>query len=1091
VTYTVAVDNTGISTSNRSVTVTDTVPTGLALVPSSAACGTLPNGVTCTVDVTGSTITWTISAGVPAGTTVNLTYQASANQDDQPGTVTNTFSWSGPGCSTASCSTNQVTTDISTMVVTLGVNPPGTVTAGEQLTYTLTAQYNSPAGTPSTGTLVITDSAPQGTTLDTGSPSCGSLSSSTTPTCTVSVDSSTGVITWTIGPGVAGNGSVAVTYAVTTSPQTKSGTTIVNTADYDYSGDDPATNTVATPVVSTAIQGAGGSSSSGGAGGAGSSAGAGGSSSSGGAGGAGSSSGGTSPTAQLTSVVTPLTSTNTVTNVGTGGGTVTAKLAVDPTTPVATGASLDYTVTLTTAGGTVTSPITVTDTAPSLTSVASAAATCGTMPNGVTCVPSVSNGTVSWTITPPAGGLAEGTTLTLQFTATVDSTAGGASLFDAAEITSGPCGTSCASNLVVSKVLLSTTTSSQGNYDVTVVKSVNTAGPVPAGSTTPITYTLTVANGASAPTTALPFTVTDTVPTGTALVSGSVTCGALSATTTPTCSFTVSGSTITWTIGAGLVAGQQDVLGFSVTVLPTTPPGTVKNTATYTSPNCTSSVCSTNTTTTTTTTGGSVQVVKSASTGSVQSGSDLTYTLAVSNTGTGPTQATTLVLDPLPAGTSLVGTPSCPTSLPNGVTCQASTLTYNGTTAVDWQLGPGIPVGGAPIDLTFEVEATGSTSTIVNVGKYSGDGCATGPMCSTNQVTVTVTQPPPIPVQQATFTVTKSASVSSIASGSATPITYTLTATNTSTVSSASSVVITDAIPTGTSYVAGSASCPSGLSATSTPSCTVSYDAATGQVTWTLGSGVAAGASEALSFSVTLNAGTSGGASVVNTAVWTGPGCTTTGGCDTNTVTIPVVVTAPAGTGAWRWTKTASTSSVTAGSGATIRYVLTGTNVGTVATTAPAVVTDTVPAGTVYVPGSATCTGSCTVSYDAATGVITWTVAAGVPAGATVTLGFAVTLSPTAAAGTTITNTARWTGQGCATAGGCTTDTATTGVSAAAPSPRIAGGSGSQPIPGATTVHTGEPWAGASRWAGLVLALGGLLLAAGLVRRRRGVRSAR
>jgi len=1067
VTYTLAVDNSGTSTSTAPVTVTATVPTGLTLVPGTATCGTVPSGVTCQASLSGSSITWTISAGVPAGTTIDVTYQASADASDQAGTVTETFGWNGPGC-THACTSNTVTTDISTMVVTKAVNPPGTVTAGEKLTYTLTAAYTSPAGTASSGVLTITDSAPSGTTLDAGTPSCGTLSSTTTPTCTVSVDSTTGLITWTIGPGVPAGGSVAVTFSVTTSPQTVSGSIITNTANYDYAGDDPATNTVQTVVSAPTTT----------------------STSSTAVGAQGTSSTGANGAVLVADVLRADTSTNQVTtpvtnsasNGSGASGVVSGKLSVAPTSAVAVGSTLSYTVVLNSTGGVVSSPITVTDVAPDGETVAPASVTCGALPSGATCTGSVSGQTVQWVVTPPTAGLPSGSTIDLQFSASVDSSAAGGALYDGAEL-SGPCNP-CSTNFVVSKVLNSTTTSSKSNYDVTVTKSVNTAGPVPAGSSADIVYTLTIANGASAPATALPVTVTDSVPAGTALVAGSPSCGALSATTTPTCTVSVSGSTLTWTVGPGLVAGQQDALTFAVSVLPTTAPGTIKNTGSYTSPNC-NGTCSTNTVSTTTGSGAIVQVQKSASAASVNSGSTITYTLAVSNTGTGPTQNDTLVLDTVPSGATLVGTPACPATLPSGVTCTASEQSYGGITAVSWQLGPGIAAGSAPIDLTFEVQATGSTTTIVNTAQFSGDGCAAGPMCSTNQVTVNVNQLPPTPVVFASFTVTKSASVSSINAGSPTPITYTLSAVNTASVASTEPLVLTDTVPAGTTYVAGSAACPTGSSSTSTPSCTVTVSGST--ITWTIGPGVPAGATEAVSFSVTLATGAT--TSIVNTAAWSGQGCSTAGGCSTNTVTVPIVVTQAAGSAAWDFTKTASSVTVTAGSGAHLTYTITGTNIGSAATTTDAVVTDTVPSGTTYVPGSAACSApsgvGCTVSYDSSTQTMTWTIGPGVSQGKSVVLSFATVLAATATPGTTITNTARWSGQGCGSAGGCPTNTANTTVRPAASTPALKSGGGSAVVPGATLVHTGEPWAGAGRWAGLLAAAGGLLLVGGVVRRRR------
>jgi hypothetical protein len=105
-----------------------------------------------------------------------------------------------------------------------------------------------------------------------------------------------------------------------------------------------------------------------------------------------------------------------------------------------------------------------------------------------------------------------------------------------------------------------------------------------------------------------------------------------------------------------------------------------------------------------------------------------------------------------------------------------------------------------------------------------------------------------------------------------------------------------------------------------------------------------------------------------------------------------------------------------------------------------------------------------------------------------------------------ITNTGLYTEPGCTTAGGCPTNTtnnpvpppATPATPATSPATSPAKGSGPAPvtaaakdaaITGATTVHTGEPWAGSTPYVLAVLALGLSLLGFGQVRRRRSVRS--
>ena len=88
--------------------------------------------------------------------------------------------------------------------------------------------------------------------------------------------------------------------------------------------------------------------------------------------------------------------------------------------------------------------------------------------------------------------------------------------------------------------------------DVSVVKSASPAGGVVAGSSTPIVYTIKVANTGAAKTTQ-PVVVTDAPPPGTTLVSGSPACTG----GPPACAVALKGSTITWTIPAGVAPGSR------------------------------------------------------------------------------------------------------------------------------------------------------------------------------------------------------------------------------------------------------------------------------------------------------------------------------------------------------------------------------------------------------------------------------------------------------------------------------------------------------------------------------------------------------
>ena len=165
-------------------------------------------------------------------------------------------------------------------------------------------------------------------------------------------------------------------------------------------------------------------------------------------------------------------------------------------------------------------------------------------------------------------------------------------------------------------------------------------------------------------------------------------------------------------------------------------------------------------------------------------------------------------------------------------------------------------------------------------------------------------------------------------------------------------------------------------------------------------------------------------------------------------------------------------------------------------------VTDTVPAGTTYEATSATCNGisGCTVSE--ASGMVTWT-GLDVAPGQTLAISFQVVVNATDTNGQKIDNVAVFTNRGTPT---CTTPTCTTNQvtltvtaksSAASgsppppPPPHVSSSSGSStpptlsPVPGATTAHTGEPFAGSGRIDLVAFVVGLGLLAVGESLRRR------
>jgi large repetitive protein len=244
---------------------------------------------------------------------------------------------------------------------------------------------------------------------------------------------------------------------------------------------------------------------------------------------------------------------------------------------------------------------------------------------------------------------------------------------------------------------------------------------------------------------------------------------------------------------------------------------------------------------------------------------------------------------------------------------------------------------------------------------------------------------PPPPPQ---LTLTKTASVVTFVVG--VPASYTLTLANTGGVATTAVTTITDTIPAGLTIGA----LPGGCSAA-------------GQtVTCTVAAGLAAGGSTSFIIPVTPTA--AAGASVTNSATASGggdPTCPATGRC-TGTVG-PTPITAPQLT----LSKTASASPWVVGVPAS--YTLQLSNTGTAATTAVSTITDTIPAGLTI--------GILPAGCSAAGQVVTCTVAAGLAAGGSTS--FILPVTPTGAAGASVTNSATASGGGdptCPAAGRCT-----------------------------------------------------------------------
>ena len=300
----------------------------------------------------------------------------------------------------------------------------------------------------------------------------------------------------------------------------------------------------------------------------------------------------------------------------------------------------------------------------------------------------------------------------------------------------------------------------------------------------------------------------------------------------------------------------------------------------------------------------------------------------------------------------------------NGGLTSGQTLTWNGT-------GASVPsgdyvVGGVASPLlgnAFQAPLDGLKLVMLNLSENQN-------ACQGASVQVTVSVNAPVssgggPSNAASFVVTKSATPSTVFAGSSTPITYTLTAQNTG--GTSGTVFIGDPVPSGTTLVSGSNSCPS---LTPPTSCSTSVTGST--VQWTV-TNVPAGESVAVTFEVTANPGDSTG-TISNTAYWTGPGCTSPVSCPSNSTTTKVTAPTPL-------LITASSTTTSYGTTPTVTPEYTPPIGGTLVTppTCASMVSPTTVVGTYT--GANTCSGASDPAY-----VITYAPGTAVVDGAPLTI---------------------------------------------------------------------------------------------------------
>lgn len=333
-----------------------------------------------------------------------------------------------------------------------------------------------------------------------------------------------------------------------------------------------------------------------------------------------------------------------------------------------------------------------------------------------------------------------------------------------------------------------------------------------------------------------------------------------------------------------------------------------------------------------------LHLTKTASTGTFVVGTQATYILTVQNSGNWASSGAITVQDAVPAGLTIGALPSGCSASGQVVTCTSNTV-LNSSNANS-------------IVFAIPVTPTAPQTTLVNTAKTWGGGDATckdamsASSCS-GSVTVTVKSPE--------LRLTKTASVPSFVVG--VPASYSLKIENTGTWTTSGSIVVKDTIPANLTIGVLPASC-----------------SAAGQVvTCTITVAIAAGGQMTLTIPVTPTAT----GSTLNTAYARGGGdpvCLI--GTPDGSLPLRCVGATSADVNVPKLSIAKTSSVATVVRGVPFQYTLDVTNAGSVATTVPATVSDTLP---VEVTVDA---GALPVGCSAAGQIVTCTIPVGLAVGA-------------------------------------------------------------------------------------------------------------
>jgi uncharacterized repeat protein (TIGR01451 family) len=397
---------------------------------------------------------------------------------------------------------------------------------------------------------------------------------------------------------------------------------------------------------------------------------------------------------------------------------------------VLAGNNITYTQVVTNNGPAASPNTTLTENLPTNTSFVSASGPAGwtcslittTTPNTITCS------------SPTA--LASGNSATITVVVTVIAgTAAGTVISDTVSVVSGVEDPNTSNNNATVNVTVATATQS----DLAVT---STASPNPVTDGNNISYTQTVTNnGPAASGTA---TFTDTIPTNTTFVSLTVPAGWNCGATIPPVGGTGTISCTFASLAVNATANFPLVVKVNQGVTPGPPMSPIVNTANInvpcsaaTDPNCANNTVTTNVYVASATEA-DVAITKTSSPEPVNQGTNLTYTLQVTNNGPAVAQGVT-VSDPLPSQVTFASV----------ATTQGSCTYTAATTTVSCTLNS-ISVGGLAI-VTINVIANTFSSSTLSTNTATVSATTTDPNLTNNSSSATSTIQSPTAVQLASF----------------------------------------------------------------------------------------------------------------------------------------------------------------------------------------------------------------------------------------------------------------------------------------------------------------------------------------------------